>query len=750
MSTLNSGEFQERLFADKCRRMHTHLLGTRSLLRDIGEYNRTKWPVHYPLARVAHNGLKRSSSVRSSEATMVDTPQALRRAQTTDEIPDSEARLLDGSDLSVLKLDLRLSYHAESDVMGSLEESSIARLLDERLAQCEGHIDKLLARIADKSSKILVTGDLNAGKSTLVNALVRRDILPRDQQPCTMLFCEVVDASLNAGVEEIHAVPSIAAYDRNDASSFVRVRSEDLEDVVMENDEHFQQLKIYTNERPSEHGSLLHNGVVDVALIDSPGLNRDSLKTTQLFARQEEIDVVVFVVNAENHFTLSGQDFLLNAGNEKAHIFIVVNRFDAIRRRDRCERMVLDQIRDLSPLTYAERSDLVHFVSAHEQLAGGSAAFARMEHCLRSFTLEQRFKSKLAPAQRYTSNVLHDVCFLAAENVGAATRRIQEINSVLRDNMPRYEALLEQRTDASQWAEHVLDSGCAEVRRHTAAHLATTQLHLQDAADKVAYGGLLALWTYAENVLLAIVRHVEHEVAECDRFACFTIQHARAELAELEAQRCSLGELSDSLHVGSESDDVTSVTASQIASIGTISNALDTAQLELSDFIDLDLSRNWGTLTSLSASLGLFASKSVAANAFSLLRLSSSVGTTMARRMVATAAVLIGAGSVFYIVSDMDATVRRKLAQRVALMLDAEGFVEHHAERLTTEASRAIRPFAWHLQHNFQRMVEAEEHKRADHLHRRRAAQDSQIYFDELRAKAQELALAVQSITADL
>ncbi|KAJ2180376.1 mitofusin, partial [Coemansia sp. RSA 530] len=151
MSTLNSGEFQERLFADKCRRMHTHLLGTRSLLRDIGEYNRTKWPVHYPLARVAHNGLKRSSSVLASEATMVDTPQALRRAQTTDEIPDSEARLLDGSDLSVLKLDLRLSYHAESDVMGSLEESSIARLLDERLAQCEGHIDKLLARIADKS-----------------------------------------------------------------------------------------------------------------------------------------------------------------------------------------------------------------------------------------------------------------------------------------------------------------------------------------------------------------------------------------------------------------------------------------------------------------------------------------------------------------------------------------------------------------------------------------------------------------------
>ncbi|KAJ2358894.1 mitofusin [Coemansia erecta] len=756
-----SSDLQERLFAEKCRRMHTHLVGTRTLLRDIGEYNRTKWPVHYPLARLAHGGLKRSASVLASEATMVDMPTGLRRAQTAEDADSNgmarraqtaedandagAARLLDASDLSVLKLDLRLSYHGDSDVMGSLEESSIARLLDERLAQCEGHIDKLLARIADKSSKILVTGDLNAGKSTLVNALVRRDILPYDQQPCTMLFCEVVDASLNEGVEEIHAVPDIAAYARDDPATFVRVGRGDLEDVVMENDEHYQQLKIYTRERRAAHESLLHNGVVDVALIDSPGLNRDSLKTTQLFARQEEIDVVVFVVNAENHFTLSGQDFLLNAGNEKAHIFIVVNRFDAIRRRDRCERMVLDQIRDLSPLTYAERADLVHFVSAHEQLAGGSASFARMEQSLRSFTLEQRFKTKLAPAQRYASNVLHDVGFLAAENVAAATRRIQEINAVLRDGMPRYEALLQQRADASQRSDAVLDAGCVEVRRHTTEHLATTQLHLQDAAEKVSYAGLLSLWSYAENVLLAVVRHIEHEVAECDRFACFTIQHARAELAELEALRRGL----DAAAPADTPDDA-SVTASQIASIGSISNALETVQLELADFVDLDLGRNWATLTSLSASLGLLASKSVAANALTLLRLTSSVGTNTARRAIAAAAVLIGAGSVFYIVSDMDATVRRKLAARVAQMLDDEGFVAHHAERLTTEASRAIRPFAWHLQHNFQRMVEAEEHKRADHLRRRRAAQDSQIYFDELRAKAQELANAVRAVSADM
>ncbi|KAJ2895994.1 mitofusin, partial [Coemansia aciculifera] len=303
-------EIQQRVFSDKCQRLHTHLVGTKSLLQEIGEYNRTKWPVHYPLARIVQSaanastgGLRRSNSMLlNSESTLVNDlgPTTLRRSMTTEDVPspsasspsdtDADEQLLDASDLSVLKLDVRLSYHGESDVIGSLEESSIARLFDERLQQCEAHIDKLIARVTDKSSKILVTGDLNAGKSTLVNALLRRDILPFDQQPCTMLFCEVVDASLNGDVEEIHGVPNITAYNQKDPQTYVAVSLPDLEDVVMENSDGFQQLKIYTRNVRSDGASLLHNGSVDVALIDSPGLNRDSLKTTQLFARQEEID----------------------------------------------------------------------------------------------------------------------------------------------------------------------------------------------------------------------------------------------------------------------------------------------------------------------------------------------------------------------------------------------------------------------------------------------------------------------------
>lgn len=150
-----------------------------------------------------------------------------------------------------------------------------------------------------------MTGDLNAGKSTFVNAMLRREVVPDDQQPCTAVFVEVIDADQNDGIEEVHGIVNHSKYKRHDSSSFTRFDIRHLRKVVEENEPGYELLKVYCRDRRERQQSLLHNGVVDISLIDSPGLNIDSMKTTALFAQQEEIDVIVFVVNAENHFTLS-------------------------------------------------------------------------------------------------------------------------------------------------------------------------------------------------------------------------------------------------------------------------------------------------------------------------------------------------------------------------------------------------------------------------------------------------------------
>ncbi|KAJ1916325.1 mitofusin [Mycoemilia scoparia] len=714
--------------------------------------------------------------------------------------------------LRVLRLDLRYAHHeASSDIMSSLESSSIARLFDDKLVQSITHIDRLISRVSDKSSKILVTGDLNAGKSTLVNALLRSNVLPTDQQPCTMLFCEVVDAGKNGGVEEIHAIPRVDRYSLDDPTTYAIVELKDLEDLVMDNEEQFQQLKIYARDTQnkslanSNTVSLLNNGVTDVSIIDSPGLNRDSLKTTQLFARQEEIDVVVFVVNAENHFTLSGQDFLLSAGKEKAHIFIVVNRFDAIRRKDRCQKMIMDQIMMLSPHTAAEANDLVHFISAQnvtlanpennqsqqqsEHDADGnklqrntapelSPEFSRMERCLKTFALDQRFKSKLAPAQRYSYHVLQDVEVIANYNMNRAMQQIQEINALLRESTPVYETLLDAKTETGKRAENILDGSCSAVRAHAMTHLNNTLENIAIPAERVEWPGLWSAWSYAENVIRVMAQHLEHEVGECERFAKFKINQSMNDLDKLKSEQqhhinryemleqqksnssSRRGTPASQKSASTNGSQQTAVTAtagevelstSYLVHIGSISNALDTFSLQPTDFVDFEWEK-WSMLTTMSMSAGTLALLATRLHSYAdsivrLVKLSSTIGSATTQKLLISAAAILGVGSALYLVSDMDSTVRNNVARRMREALREEGFSINHADRLSTETTRSLRPFVWKLQHTFQRMVEAEERRRADQLHRRHTAQDAQMHFDEIRSKARELAEMVARLS---
>ncbi len=43
----------------------------------------------------------------------------------------------------------------------------------------------------------------------------------------------------------------------------------------------------------------------------------------------------------------------------------MVNAFDTIRDQERCENLILEQIKNISPRTYKESSELVHFVSSN-------------------------------------------------------------------------------------------------------------------------------------------------------------------------------------------------------------------------------------------------------------------------------------------------------------------------------------------------------------------------------------------------
>jgi mitofusin len=580
-------------------------------LKSLQEMN-ASWPATYPSVQRAEAsqpqrqdprpGLVHRQSTAPGAMSMSppQRPGGPRRAQTSLGEQSTEAesssaaetrtvpepRLITpqiAQEFSILKLDLKLGALHQTELVHSLEKASIASLLDGKISSSIKHLLNLRERIEDTSSKVLVTGDLNAGKSTFCNALLRRKILPEDQQPCTSIFCEVLDARENGGVEEVHAVHKDVTYNRHDESTYDVFTLHDLEKIVTSN-ETYTQCKVYIRDARSIDQSLLNNGVVDISIIDAPGLNLDTTKTTAVFARQEEIDVVVFVVSAANHFTMTAKEFIWAAAAEKAYIFIVVNGYDNIKDKERCQKMILEQVAGLSPRTFKESSELVHFVSSNaiptaptppggnggsgsgSSSGGGGGGdddgsdpsgkgkgkdkekiqdFEYLEQSLRRFVLEKRARSKLAPAKTYLLNVLGDVQTLATVNQEVAQSELDRVTKELNDLEPLLEASKKAKAEVSDDIDRTIEATCKDIYDHTRSTLTNAIAQAADEELGVPYPGLLNAFQYADDIKEAILSQISASVTTCE-------EHARGKTVEGVNSIKQLG----LLHLGDEYTDL--------------------------------------------------------------------------------------------------------------------------------------------------------------------------------------------------
>lgn len=572
-------------------------------LKNLQKMNST-WPAQYPMVAEPPPALKvdsrpgyqttQSSNTGGELHHQVDNiplrPGAPRRAATSlgegsavaesssdapDARPKEPERLVTpqlAQEFSVLKLNMNVQGMTQTQISQSMKKETIASLLDEKIKGIIQHLFLLRDRIEDSSSKVLVTGDLNAGKSTFCNALLRRKVLPEDQQPCTSIFCEVLDAKENGNLEEAHGVHKETTYNRNDESTYDPYRLDELEKIVGDFDR-YTQCKVYVKDIRTIDESLLNNGVVDISIIDAPGLNSDSLKTTAVFARQEEIDVVVFVVSAANHFTLSAKQFIWTAAHEKAYMFFVVNGFDNIRDKERCERMILEQIAGLSPRTFKESSELVHFVSSNaipvapasapnggdgggEGGGGGGSGgysndfpkpdddenetlgkhgepgsppkkdkgkdkekiqdFEKLESSLRRFVLEKRNRSKLAPAKDFLLNLFMDLHQIATLNRDVAQTELDRAVYELDELEPAYESSKRARSQVGDDVDKTIEETCASIYNQTRTVLNNTITQVAEADLDVVYPGLFSAFQFGEDIKAAMLDQISAAVDNCE------------------------------------------------------------------------------------------------------------------------------------------------------------------------------------------------------------------------------------------
>ncbi|KAG2733408.1 hypothetical protein G9P44_002933 [Scheffersomyces stipitis] len=508
---------------------------TIDLMYELSNENKER-PIFYPTDVEDENNILLNST--KAHLALVRNSSSLKTISKEKILGDDDVDVEKLPEFKILKLNIKIGHNSSSadNIVANLDKKSIAKLLEKKITHQVNYLLNLKDRIDDTSSKVFVTGDLNAGKSTFCNALLRRKILPEDQQPCTSVFCEVIDASReNRSVEEVHAVPIGKDYNIRDESTYEIHPLKALDELVYDCDR-YSLLKVYVLDNRSFQESLLHNGIIDIKLIDAPGLNMDSYQTTQVFSRQEEIDLVVFVVNSENHFTLSAKEFIAAAAAEKRYVFIVVNRFDNIKDKEKCKKKILDQVKSLSPDSYKSAEDFVHFVSSSEIFNDGDGPgddddpnederdfnnpdFDHLEASLRKFILDKRSISKLLPAKSYLLNLLNDLETLSKLNEKVYLQEMDDKVKDLNNQVaPKYNEIMTKQAKIGDMINSLIELTCNDIYNSSKKEILNVVNQLGDQ-QVVPYQGLQYLFEYARATQEVMINQILASVQTCENKA---------------------------------------------------------------------------------------------------------------------------------------------------------------------------------------------------------------------------------------
>jgi GTP-binding protein EngB required for normal cell division len=296
----------------------------------------------------------------------------------------------------------------------ALEE--LAGLGDER---DRGQLSALRERLAAARLRVLVAGEAKRGKSTLVNALLGRPVLPSGVTPLTAVATTVRYA------EDPHAQVRFA--DGHEEKYPLGA----LDDLVTERGNP-------RNRRGIAEVTAFVDAVVlsgGVELVDTPGTGSVfAWNTGAAHQALETMDAAVFVLAADPPVSASERDLLARVGTMSVRTFAVLNKADHLDTAGLAEAV------DFTGRVLAEagHSERVYPMSARAALDGGDPGFAAFAADFSAY-LAQRGSSDLAAsavahARRIASSLLDEVALTrraAQLRAGDAASRVEQFSARL-------------------------------------------------------------------------------------------------------------------------------------------------------------------------------------------------------------------------------------------------------------------------------------------------------------------------------
>ncbi|MBD2207433.1 dynamin family protein [Calothrix sp. FACHB-1219] len=177
-------------------------------------------------------------------------------------------------------------------------------------------IDEVLKRIAERTFSVAIVGEFKRGKSTFINALLGKDILPSDILPCS--------ATLNRVTYGITPSVEIVFKDEKTEKIPIDRLTDYVTKLTPESELKAESIKEAIVEYPIPY---CQNGI---EVIDTPGLNDDHNMTEVTLSVLPEVDAAIMVILAQSPFSEFERDLLENKllTNDLGRVIFVVNIWD--------------------------------------------------------------------------------------------------------------------------------------------------------------------------------------------------------------------------------------------------------------------------------------------------------------------------------------------------------------------------------------------------------------------------------------
>ncbi|HRH43112.1 MAG TPA: dynamin family protein [Pyrinomonadaceae bacterium] len=263
----------------------------------------------------------------------IDDATATEQADTTPEIDLAEIEREAAASVPVTLdtfADYKKTIHALNNDLRQLLE-----ITDEIKMQNVGALIKdMIRRVEENSFSIAVVGEFKRGKSTFINALLGKDILPSDILPCS--------ATLNRVTYGVK--PNVLVKFKDGREEQIGI--DKLPDYVTKLTEESEELASTVKEAVVTYPIPYCQNNVEI--IDTPGLNDDANMTDVTLSVLPQVDAAILVIMANSPFSEFERAFLEDKllTSDLGRVIFLVTAIDRLNNPERDADRVVKAIRD--------------------------------------------------------------------------------------------------------------------------------------------------------------------------------------------------------------------------------------------------------------------------------------------------------------------------------------------------------------------------------------------------------------------